>query len=98
MPVDRTAKTKLPSRDASRASTAFHSSGLVIMFGTVVESCNIFILPQPSLGFSNARPLPRRVGVLTCLDEEIIGPMTDPIYPKFAVKLGLLYCPGRYPI
>jgi hypothetical protein len=60
------------------------------MFGTVVESCNIFILPQPSLGFFNARPLPQ--AVLTCLDEGIIEAETDPIYPKFAVKV---YCDKR---
>jgi hypothetical protein len=44
MPVDRTAKTKLPSCEASRASTAFHSSGLFIIAATLVDNCNIVLL------------------------------------------------------
>ena len=43
MPVERTAKTKLPSREASRETTAFHISGLSITFGIVVLISNILL-------------------------------------------------------
>jgi hypothetical protein len=41
MPVDFTAKTKLPSRELSRASTAFHISGLLFTSAIVVIACSI---------------------------------------------------------
>jgi len=43
MPVERTAKTKLPSREASRASTAFQSSGWFIIAGMFWVNCNIVL-------------------------------------------------------
>jgi hypothetical protein len=41
--LTRTAKTKLPSREVSRADNCFQSSGLSKTFGMFVDTCNILL-------------------------------------------------------